>query len=81
MVVTARSDQVSEAKKETWGCALGSLKKTMLYLYNESLWQIHYPFLIWILCSGDFQVLLYFLRSTSVAHTYGPGTLKAEARL
>jgi hypothetical protein len=32
MVVTARRpDQVSEAEKETWGLALGSLKKTMLY--------------------------------------------------
>lgn len=36
MVVTARSDQVSEAKKETWGFALGSLKKTTLHLYNDA---------------------------------------------
>lgn len=45
MVVTARSDQVSKAKTETWDFALGSLKKTTLYFYKESLKQIHYPFL------------------------------------
>lgn len=49
--------RLSKAKTETWDFALGSLKKTTLYFYKESLKQIHYPFLTWI---------LWWLSSTAV---------------